>query len=49
MLGFVIEPLHSYHHNMTTAKPITLNKPFQVFSDLEKYFFHYYQIFVFIS
>lgn len=49
MLGFITEPLHSYHHNMTAVKTITLNKPFQVFSGLEKYLFLYYQIFVLVS
>lgn len=49
MLGFITESLHSYHHNMTTVKTITLNKLFHVFSDLEKFLFPYYQIFVLVS
>lgn len=49
MLGVITDPLRSYHHNMTTVKPITLNKPFQVFSHLEKYVFYYYQIFALVS
>lgn len=35
MLGFRTEPLQGYRHNMTRVKLITLNEPFQVFSDLE--------------